>query len=114
MRNLPTGIRKTPQGFLDDRQGYSAAGSSNKRRTDLMDFWTTQGGRHQANPVKATHAYEEPHSEPRAGHRAEALTADAGENDSTRGLACRYPRQFPRPTANPPRRPVQRSADAES
>lgn len=41
-------------------------GSLNKRRTALMDLWTTLDGRHQANPVKATHTYEEPTPEPRA------------------------------------------------
>lgn len=52
---------------LDRMRGRGlSAGSVNKRRTALMDLWTLLDGRHQANPVKATRAYEEPHPEPRA------------------------------------------------
>lgn len=54
------------QAVLERMRATMAAGSVNKRRTALMDLWTTLDGRHQANPVKATKAYEEPHPEPRA------------------------------------------------
>lgn len=54
------------QAALDGLRSKMAAGSVNKRRTALMDLWTTLDGRHQANPVKATRAYPEPEPEPRA------------------------------------------------
>lgn len=54
------------QAALDAMRARMSAASVNKRRTALMDLWTTLDGRHQANPVKATHVYEEPHPEPRA------------------------------------------------
>lgn len=54
------------QRALDGMRATMSAGSVNKRRTALMDLWTTLDGRHQANPVKATTEYEEPHPEPRA------------------------------------------------
>lgn len=62
------------QSILDRLTGFLAAGSVNKRRTALMDLWTTLDGRHKANPVKATHDYEEPHPEPRAPALAVVLT----------------------------------------
>lgn len=54
------------QKALDRMRGHLSAGSVNKRRTALMDLWTTLDGKHQANPVKGTRAYEEPTPEPRA------------------------------------------------
>lgn len=54
------------QAALDAMRATMAAGSVNKRRTALMDLWTTLDGRHQANPVKATTAYPEPKPQPRA------------------------------------------------
>lgn len=58
---------------LDKLRARMSAGSVNKRRTALMDLWTTLDGRHQANPVKATDAYEEPTPEPRAPELANVL-----------------------------------------
>lgn len=54
------------QRVLDGMRRRMSAGSVNKRRTALMDLWTTLDGRHQANPVKATTEYEEPKTLPRA------------------------------------------------
>lgn len=61
------------QHALDRLRGRMSAGSVNKRRTALMDLWTTLDGRHQANPVKATKVCEEPHPEPRAPELAKVL-----------------------------------------
>ncbi len=61
------------QAALDALRSTLSAGSVNKRRTALMDLWTTLDGRHQANPVKATKEYEEPHPEPRAPALATVL-----------------------------------------
>jgi integrase len=61
------------QAALDAMRGTMSAGSVNKRRTALMDLWTVLDGRHQANPVKATRNYEEPHPEPRAPALATVL-----------------------------------------
>jgi integrase len=61
------------QAELDRLRGAMSAGSVNKRRTALMDLWTTLDGKHQANPVKGTKPYEEPHPEPRAPELANVL-----------------------------------------
>jgi integrase len=61
------------QKALDEMSGRMAPGSVNKRRTALMALWTTLDGRHKANPVKATHDYEEPAPEPRAPSLARVL-----------------------------------------
>lgn len=62
------------QEALDGMRTRLSAGSVNKRRTALMDLWTTLDGRHQANPVKATTVYDEPVPEPRAPALAKVLT----------------------------------------
>jgi integrase len=61
------------QAALDAMRATMAAGSVNKRRTALMDLWTTLDGRHQANPVKATKPYDEPRPTPRAPSMTDVL-----------------------------------------
>ena len=68
---------------LDKLRAKMSAGSVNKRRTALMDLWTTLDGRHQANPVKATDAYEEPTPEPRAPELANVLKLIRGMRTDT-------------------------------
>lgn len=58
---------------LDSFAGTLSPASVNKRRTALMDLWTTLDGRHQANPVKATKERLEPEPEPRAPALATVL-----------------------------------------
>jgi integrase len=71
------------QKALDGMRARMSAGSVNKRRTALMDLWTTLDGRHQANPVKAAPDYEEPHPEPRAPSLATVLKIIDGMPDKT-------------------------------
>jgi integrase len=71
------------QKALDGMRARMSAGSVNKRRTALMDLWTTLDGRHQANPVKAAPAYEEPHPEPRAPSLANVLDVIEAMQDRT-------------------------------
>jgi integrase len=58
---------------LDAMRATMSAGSVNKRRTALMDLWTTLDGRAAANPVKATAPCEEPAPLPRAPELAAVL-----------------------------------------
>lgn len=62
------------QAALDRMRSYLSAGSVNKRRTALMDLWTTLDGRHNANPAKGTREYPEPVPEPRAPALSTVLT----------------------------------------
>jgi integrase len=78
------------QKALDGMRARMSAGSVNKRRTALMDLWTTLDGRHQANPVKAAPAYLEPHPEPRAPSLANVLDViDAMQDRTDYGKKCK-------------------------
>jgi integrase len=78
------------QKALDGMRSRMSAGSVNKRRTALMDLWTTLDGRHQANPVKAAPAYPEPHPEPRAPSLANVLDViDAMQDRTDYGKKCK-------------------------
>jgi len=78
------------QRALDTIRARLSAGSANKRRTALMDLWTTLDGRHQANPVKATRPFPEAEPIPRAPELANVLALlKTMRTDTDFALKCR-------------------------